>query len=185
MKQEVLQLLNTYPQYAIAISICLNIAIALLGVIPSIFLTAANVLFFGFWPGTLLSFIGEAIGALVAFLLYRFGFKKPLQQGLSNYPQANRLLQLTGRNAFMAILSLRLLPFVPSGIVTFASAVGKVSVITFFAASTIGKAPALLLEAYAAMEVTNFNWQGKLILALAAMYLIYLVYKRLANSRQG
>ena len=178
MKQEVLQLFNTYPQYAILLSIGVNILIAVLGVIPSVFLTAANVLFFGFWPGAVISMAGESVGALVAFKLYRWGFKKDVQQRSERYPAVHRLLQAEGKQAFYAIVSLRLIPFVPSGIITFTAAIGKVRLLTFFIASTLGKIPALLLEAYAAYQVTQFNWQGKLILLLVGLYLLYQLIKK-------
>lgn len=177
VKEEVLQLFNTYPQYAVLLSIGVNVLIAVLGIIPSVFLTAANVLFFGFWQGAAISFAGEAIGALLAFMLYRFGFKKKVQTNIERYPAVSRLLMAQGRQAFYSIVSLRLIPFIPSGIITFAAAVGKVTLPLFFVASSIGKMPALLLEAYAAYQVTQFNWQGKLILLLAGIYLLYLVFK--------
>jgi uncharacterized membrane protein YdjX (TVP38/TMEM64 family) len=178
MKQDVLQLFGAYPGFAILISIGLNVIIAILGVVPSIFLTAANVLFFGFWPGTLISFAGECIGNLAAFVLYRQGFKRKVQNAISKYPPVQKLLYAQGKDAFYAIVSLRLIPFIPSGIITFAAAVGKVRLTTFFVASSAGKIPAIFIEAYAAYQVTAFGWQGKLILLLAGIYFLYLFFKR-------
>ena len=178
MKQDVLQLFNTYPQYAIVFSICINVLIAILGVVPSVFLTAANILFFGFWQGAIISFSGEAIGAYISFVLYRLGFKKNIENKLKSYPAVNRLLQLEGREAFISIVSLRLIPFIPSGLITFTAAMGKVNVVTFFIASSVGKIPALLIECYAAYQVTQFGWQGKIILLLGGIYLLYQVLKK-------
>lgn len=176
MKQQLLDLFNNYPEYAILVSIAGNILIAVLGVVPSVFLTAANILFFGFIPGTIISFIGEATGAFVAFLLYRYGFKKGANEHLSRYQPVQKLLLLQGREAFYAIVSLRLIPFVPSGIVTFAAAIGRIKWITFLLASSLGKIPALVFEAYAAWQVTAFGWQGKLILLLCGLYLLYVLF---------
>ena len=178
VKQDVLKLFNDYPQYAFLFSIGINIIIAVIGVIPSVFLTAANVLFFGFWPGTLISFVGESVGAFIAFVLYRLGFKKNVQKNVNNFPAVNKLLQAEGKEAFFAIISLRLIPFIPSGIITFAAAIGKVGYLTFFVASSLGKMPALLIEAYAAYEVTAFSWQGKVILLVAGIYLLYVIVKK-------
>lgn len=182
MKQDVLKLFSDYPQYAFLFSIGINIIIAVLGVIPSVFLTAANVLFFGFWPGTLISFIGESVGAFIAFVLYRFGFKKNVQKNINKFPAVNKLLQAEGKEAFFAIISLRLIPFIPSGIITFTAAIGKVGVLNFLIASSLGKIPALLIEAYAAYEVTAFGWQGKVILLLAGLYLLYIILKKKKNQ---
>jgi uncharacterized membrane protein YdjX (TVP38/TMEM64 family) len=183
MKHDVLQLFNDYPQYAFLFSIGINVLIAVLGVIPSVFLTAANILFFGFWQGTFISFAGEAIGALIAFVLYRFGFKKNVESSVNKYPAVNKLLQAEGKEAFYAIVSLRLIPFIPSGIITFTAAMGRVGLLTFFIASSLGKIPALLMEAYAAYEVTAFGWQGKLILLVAGIYLLYRIFKKEIHTR--
>ena len=177
MKQSVLQLFNNYPQYAFLFSIGFNILIAVLGVVPSVFLTAANILFFGFWPGTFISFLGESIGAFIAFVLYRTGFKRSIENKTHKYKRVEKLLQAQGKNAFFAIISLRLIPFIPSGIITFTAAIGRVSLATFFIASSLGKIPALLLEAYAAYQVTAFGWQGKVILLLVGIYLLYMIIR--------
>ena len=152
--------------------------IAVVGILPSVFITAANILFFGFWNGTFISFFGEAIGAGIAFLLYRKGFKKMIGHQLLKYPKVKRLTDATGREAFFLIFSLRLVPFVPSGLITFAAAIGKVSIVIFFVASSLGKFPALLMEAWSVYEVTQFKWPGKLILLLIAAGLIYWIIKK-------
>ena len=178
MKENVIALFNTYPQYAVFLSIALNIAIAILGFIPSVFLTVANVLFFGFWQGTAISFAGESLGAFIAFLLYRLGFKQRVQNTAAKYPKLKTLLDAEGKEAFKAIVSLRLIPFIPSGIITFTAAIGRVNSTTFFIASSAGKIPAILIEAYAAYQVVGFGWQGKIILLIVGIYLLYLVIRR-------
>ncbi len=97
---------------------------------------------------------------------------------MDKYPKLKRLVHLKGKDAFYLILSLRLLPFVPSGLVTLAGAIGSVSFITFAIASSVGKIPALLIEAYSVYQITQFEWQGKMILSIAALYLIFVVWKK-------
>lgn len=185
MKEALLQLFRDHPQLALLSSLCISVLVAVLGLVPSFFVTAANILFFGFWPGTLLSFAGEAIGALVAFLLYRKGFQKTIASGLKRFPRARRLAEARGSEAFLLILSLRLLPFVPSGLVTFAASVGRVSTGLFFLASSLGKIPALLIEAWSVQQVTQFTWRGKLILLVIALVLAASVLRRLIKKQRG
>jgi len=154
-------------------------------VVASVFITAANILFFGFWQGTLISFLGESAGAALAFLLYRKGFKRGTQNSLQRFPKASSLLLAEGKNAFVLILSLRLLPFVPSGLVTFAAAVGKVSIWLFITASSLGKIPALLIEAYTVHQVTQFGTTGKLLLAVIAVGLIYYAIKKVSTGSKN
>ncbi len=177
MEQNILQLFNQHPQLALLISIAVSVVVAILGVVPSVFITAANILFFGFWNGTLVSFSGEAIGAGVAFWLYRAGFKKPTEKGMQRYPKVRRLLEAEGKDAFVLIFSLRLIPFIPSGLITFAAAIGKVALPVFLLGSSLGKIPSLLMEAWSVQKITEFGWEGKLILAMIAVGLLYYVLK--------
>ena len=177
MKEQLIQLFNNHPQFALLISVFISVIVALLGLVPSVFITAANILFFGFWQGTLISFLGEALGAIAAFVLYRKEFKKTTQNSIQKFPKVQQLINAEGKEASLLIISLRLIPFVPSGLVTFAAAIGKVSLLRFIIASSIGKAPALLIEAYSVYQVTQFNWQGKLILLLAAIAILVWVIK--------
>lgn len=185
MKEALLHFFQQHPDLALLTSIGISIAIAVIGVLPSFFVTAANILFFGFWPGVAVSFAGEAIGAVVAFYLYRKGFKKEASQKLEKYRLAKALLAAENSKAFWLILSLRLIPFVPSGLVTFAAAIGRVSALTFFFASSLGKLPALLLEGYAVYEVTQFGWQGKAILTAVALFLLYFVVRQIIGRRKS
>ncbi|HEU4633809.1 MAG TPA: VTT domain-containing protein [Flavisolibacter sp.] len=178
MNEQILTLFRDYPNAAFFISLALSIFIALLGVVPSFFITAANILFFGFWKGTAVSFLGEALGAIAAFWLYRKGFKQKIHPQVEKFPRVQRLLEAEGKQAFLLIVSLRLLPFIPSGLVTFAAAIGRVSVLLFIVASSLGKIPALLVEAYSVYQVTRYTWQGKLILLIAALSLAFLASRK-------
>lgn len=182
MQQAVLQFFQQHPNLAVAASLAISIVVAVAGVIPSFFVTAANILFFGFWQGVGLSFLGEALGAAVAFWAYRKGFKKGVAEKLGRFPTVQRLVSAESGKAFGLILSLRLIPFVPSGLVTFAAAIGKVTALTFLIASSVGKLPALLLEGYAVYQVTEAGWQAKVFLAAAGGLALAFVWQRLRKG---
>jgi len=183
VKESLLQLFGEHPQLAVAISLLASIVIAVAGILPSVFITAANILFFGFWPGLLLSFAGEALGAIVAFMLYRKGLKKGFAPKLDAYPRAKPLVEAEGREAFSLIFSLRLLPFVPSGLITFAAAVGRVTAGLFFIASSLGKIPALFLEAVSVYGFTRFGLGIKILLAGAGLAIAAYIIKRILSRR--
>lgn len=183
MKEAILTFFREYPNLALVSSLAISIVIAVLGIVPSFFVTAANILFFGFWQGIIVSFLGEALGAVVAFHLYRKGFKKGTAKKIEKYKTAAALINAENGKAFWLILSLRLIPFVPSGLVTFAAAIGQVSALVFLVGSSVGKLPALLLEGYAVYEVTQFNWQGKLILTLSALAILYIIIRKIRGDR--
>jgi hypothetical protein len=44
--------------------------------------------------------------------------------------------------------------------------------------------PALLLEGYAVYQVTQFGWQGKVILTVFALFLLYFVVRQVFASKK-
>jgi uncharacterized membrane protein YdjX (TVP38/TMEM64 family) len=177
MQDQIAHLLDTYHELAIIWSILINIFISIIGFIPSVFLTALNIKLFGFFGGFIISLVGETLGALVSFWLYRLGFQYFVQNKTSHYPKVQRLLLVQGKEAFYLILSLRLVPFIPSSLVTLFAALGKVSWISFTLASTIGKIPALFMEIYSVNEVLNGSFIGKIILILLSFGIFIYVWQ--------
>lgn len=184
MEENVVQWFTEYGRFAIWASILLNIIISLLGIVPSVFLTAANITFFGFFNGVAISIAGEAIGAIVSFYLYRKGIRRFLPEyGHQKNRYIRKLQTSRGQEAFLLILALRLFPLVPSGFVTLAGAASKMTIVSFSLASTIGKVPALLIEAYSVQQVLNWEWQGKVIMVFASLFLLLLIMKNKGSKR--
>lgn len=149
----VVELLGESGYFAIILSLVLNILISIFAFIPSVFLTGANITFFGFLNGMIISFFGEVLGAIVSFVLYRRGCLS-LMRGIKNENKyLKRLQQTSGHQAFFLILALRILPFVPSGLVNISSSISRVSWLTFGSASMLGKLPALIIEAYSIQQL--------------------------------
>jgi uncharacterized membrane protein YdjX (TVP38/TMEM64 family) len=144
-----------------------NLLIGAIGFIPSFFMTALNISLYGLGAGLLLSLIGEVFGVWIGFHLYRFGFSK-----MKDEWRRHRLWRyLHSRNAsqiFFGIIAFRLLPFVPSGLVTAAASATPIRSVHFLAASTIGKIPAVAFEVGAVYGFTQLvpAFYQYLILAL-------------------
>lgn len=178
MEFQVLQWFQEMSSYAVWISLFLSVIISILGIVPSVFITAANISFFGFGYGLLLSILGEAFGAVISFYLYRKGINKIKHKTSLRNKHLNRLQITEGIEAFGLVLGLRVFPFIPSGLVTLASAYSKVGMMNFSLASTLGKIPALVIEAYSIQQIINWNWQGKVMLGLALVFLYLLLKKK-------
>lgn len=178
METQVLQWFVESDLSAVWLSIGLNIIVSVLGFIPSFFITAANISFFGFHQGLLLSILGEAFGAIVSFCLYRKGINKIKTKVTINNRYLNRLQETKGMEAFLLIFALRIFPFIPSGLVTLVSASSKVGTLHFSIASTLGKIPSLVIEAYSIHQILNGGLQGKIILAVLSILLIGLLIKK-------
>jgi len=162
--------------WAIPASLGISIIIAVAGVLPSIMVTAANVLLFGPRYGFLISWLGEIVGAVVSFYLYRAGLKKPFKNLTADYPRVQKIMDYEGKKIGLLLFQARLLPFLPSGIVTFAGAMSKVTLPVFFLGTALGKVPSLLIETFVSYDLINVhqNWLRLLLtlLSLAGLYLI-------------
>lgn len=170
------------PVLFIFISLMLNILIALSGIIPSAFLTAANIGILGFQKGVIVSITGEALGAAFSFVLYRYSLTKlPNPQKTKMMDKLlDKLKNTGGIEAVSLVLILRILPFIPSGLVTLAAAYSKMRLIPFGIASTIGKIPALLIEAYSihfALDL-SFEWKAGVVIVCLMILLVYFILKK-------
>lgn len=172
------QLLPDNVIFAIVISIFLNVFISVAGLLPSTFLTTANIIYFGFQFGLLISIVGEAVGAIISFILYKNGVKAIEHKfGKRTGNQLlERLKNARGGEAILLVLTLRILPFIPSGLVTLGASISKMKVIHFAIASTIGKIPALFIEAYSINSFLNWNLPYQIGATIAATSIIGIYY---------
>ncbi|MGL5820553.1 MAG: TVP38/TMEM64 family protein [Sarcina sp.] len=172
------EILNNYGNLAILISLVVSIIIALLGILPSVFVTGANIIVFGPIKGFLISLLGEVIGGVITFYLYRLGFKKTVE-GLSKYKLIDKIVHSKGKKAAMLIFEARLLPFIPSGFVTFAAAISEVTIIPYTVATILGKIPSIGIEAIVSYDIININQNFfKLVLTILALILVTLTIKK-------
>ncbi|MHC0038484.1 TVP38/TMEM64 family protein [Pseudoneobacillus sp. C159] len=163
----------------VIISILVNVGIAISGILPSAFLTAANISIFGFKMGLLLSIMGEAVGAIVSFILYRKGLTKLSSKIYIDNRWLLRLHSTKGLEAVVIVLFLRILPFVPSGVVTLVASYSQMSVYAFSIASTIGKVPSLFIEAFAVNQALHLSMEWQLIIMLFILVIfIFILGKR-------
>lgn len=132
----------------------MNIGLGAVGFFPSVLLTALNINVFGVALGTALSLSGEIFGAIAGFYLYRFGFSK-IDPGWLKKPFWLYIQRSSVSHVFWAVISLRLIPFVPSGLVTAGAALTPIPGPLFMIASTIGKIPAVFIEVAVVYGVIN------------------------------
>lgn len=164
---------------AVLISILLNVLISVLGVVPSVFLTGANIMVFGLWGGFFVSWAGEIAGAVVSFLLYRWGVKSVAKIPTEHWKLFRTVNSLPGLRQVYFLTILRMAPFVPSGIINLVGAMTTVSLTHFVIATTLGKFPALLLEtAFSYNVITLGKNYIYLIISIIVAGLLYFGVKK-------
>jgi uncharacterized membrane protein YdjX (TVP38/TMEM64 family) len=142
-------------------------ALAFLGA-PQVVLIAAAAVVFGPWQGSLYSWIGTFVSALIGFDLGRL-FGGRMIRDLKS-PGVDRFLALVGRNGFMASLIIRLVPAAPFIVVNMAAGTARVSRRDYALGTAIGILPKILLTAFAGGTVSAaFNGGGLAQIGLFAL----------------
>ena len=177
-------MLTQIPVIDFLLLLFLNMGLGALGFFPSVLLTALNINSFGVTVGTALSLSGEIFGAIAGFYLYRFGFSKINPQWLKK-PFWQFLQRSSVSRVFWAVISLRLIPFVPSGLVTAGAALTPITGPLFMIASTAGKIPAVILEVavvYGIILTVPTSYQYGIAVLILAMTGLAWNKKRTKNS---
>lgn len=111
---------------------------------------AACGLVFGLWEGFAIGLAGATIGGAALFLAARRARGALLDAGLAD-SRAGRLVRALERgargNELLYLISLRLMPFLPTNTVTLAAAAAHLRLPAFLAGSVIGSAPAAFVYA--------------------------------------
>ncbi|REK74338.1 TVP38/TMEM64 family protein [Paenibacillus paeoniae] len=122
--------------------------------------------------GAAITWTGSAAASILMFLFVRYGFQEWGERALHRYKSIDKVTTLFERNAFLAILFARLLPFIPSIIINVYAALSRVSFLSYAIASSIGKIPAMLLFA---MVGDNLMSDPRSSLTTVAVYGVFLI----------
>lgn len=172
---DIVNFFNNYSEIAIILSLSISIIIAILGIIPSVFVTGANILFFGPIFGFFISIMGEVIGGWITFRLYRKGFKKGFDSLTNKHKLLENIAKSSGNKCAFLILQGRIIPFIPSGVVTLAAAISEIDDFRYTIATFIGKIPSILIEVLVSYGVLM---QGQKFIQIALAILgCYFIYK--------
>lgn len=134
--------------WAILVSLGFNILLNILGFLPSVFLTLANVAVWGPWFGGLLSWAAEVIGSVCAFVLYRFGLAHTGEKLRSEKWErwfARLQRWSNGKQVYLIFLA-RCIPVLPSGVVNLFGVLAKIQITSFVLGTLLGKIPSIALE---------------------------------------
>ena len=178
--EKLAEFLNQLGIYAIFGSLVISIIIAIAGILPSIFITGANVILFGPYYGLFISWVGEVAGAVVSFYLYRSGFKIRADRISEKYTLLKKMIASNGSQAGWLVFEARLFPFIPSGFVTLAASISSINIRTFLVATAFGKLPSIALEALISYDIINLykNWLRLIIIVIAILILVITLRKK-------
>lgn len=138
---------------------------------PSSILSLAGGLAFGTWEGMIYTVLGEVPGAVLSFWLAR-RVGSGLFRGAADDSRLYKLEKAMARRGFPVVLALRLAPFVPFDLVSYAAGIARVPLRSYIAATFLGSLPGTFAYCFLGASFTHGNWKE---IAVAAIVLVVAV----------
>ncbi|WP_288823252.1 TVP38/TMEM64 family protein [uncultured Megasphaera sp.] len=171
--------IHSFGVWAVVISSFITIFVTMVGVLPSIFISAANGVIFGLVGGTLISWLSETIGVTISFILMRTLFHGTVKQWITH---KHLLFKLDKYSTFSNMLLARAIPYAPNGVVTALGAVSSLSYKEYIAACLIGKLPSVAFEVLVGHDFILFRNHGSrlvvTLLGISICYAIIIYFRR-------
>lgn len=188
--EEIAEYIQSFGPMAMVVSMVLNIFVNSVGFLPSIFISTANGLVFGLWPGIIISWLAETIGVVISFYIMRYFLRDTADKLISKSTVLMKVDDFSGKNGFVVMLFARSLPYFPSGIITALGAISKIKPKDYILANLIGKFPATALEVAIGTDIVYFQENmGRLgiivVVAAVVYFILWKVYKNYMDKKNA
>jgi uncharacterized membrane protein YdjX (TVP38/TMEM64 family) len=170
-------------------SIFLMILQAVIAPLPAFLITASNGLVFGVYWGTVISWVGAMLGALISFMISRLFFETFAKRLLGEKKSMKYLDRMSSKYGFKVVLIARLLPFISFDLISYVAGLSSIKLRPFLLATGIGMLPATLVYTVVGYEMESLknNSEGLFtfsIVAVLALVLIWTTQKIRRRSKQ-
>ncbi|WP_251424102.1 TVP38/TMEM64 family protein [Veillonella agrestimuris] len=188
--EEISTYIQSFGPMAMVVSMVLDIFVNAVGFLPSIFISTANGLVFGLWPGIIISWLAETIGVVISFYIMRYFLRDAAHKLISKSTMLMKVDDFSGNNGFIVMLFARSLPYFPSGVITALGAISKIKPRDYILANLIGKFPSTALEVAIGTDIVNYQENisrlGIIVVAAAIVYfLLWKAYQRYMAKQQA
>ncbi|MBU7005424.1 putative membrane protein YdjX (TVP38/TMEM64 family) [Peptococcaceae bacterium DYL19] len=155
---------------------------AIVPVIPFVMLCSAAGILIGVGQGIAIIWAGTLTGASITFFLSRtMGFRWALSKHEGKVP--GYLEKMNGTGGFLAVLTLRLLPYFPAPIINITAGISQMRFASFFLASAIGKLPFIIGYTYVGNNLINSKNYALMMALFAALIIVpYLIMVTLKKN---
>lgn len=161
--------LRSYSSYGPLPGILLPLLESFLPILPLLVFVAANANIYGFWLGSLYSWLGVCGGAAALFWIARKLGRRFGSWARRRFPKADRFFHWIEDKGFTPIFLLACFPFSPSALINIVSGLSNVSFRSFMLAIMLGKAVMILgvsLLSFDISKIATEPWRPILTVVL-------------------
>ncbi len=142
---------------------------------PAEIITFANGMVYGPFWGTVVTWIGAMLGAVVAFAFAR-KLGRPFVRSVVPEPQWRRIDDWTVRQGWQPLFAARFLPIISFNLVNYAAGLTPIGWITFLWTTGLGILPVTVLMVFLGHSMTELRWVHWVGVAAAGLVLWGLLY---------
>lgn len=178
--REMADYLLSFGAWTVIVSILVMIVQTLFTPLPLFLVAGANGYIFGVAWGIVITMVGALLGSTVAFYLARFIARDFISKKLGKYMQ--KVDEMSGQAGPKVVFLARLVPVIPSSVVSYAAGLSKMGFGSFFIASVLGKLPEIVI--YTTLGHSLDRAQGVLMKVTVALVLLTLLIISLAGKKK-
>ena len=170
------QYIRSFGNLAVMIVISLFVVMTFTIAFPFMILSGATAIIYGIFLGTIISWIGEVIGAIFMFYFARYFFRSFAEQKIAKSSYLKQVDDYSSKNGFKILLIARLLPLAPSGIITAIAAISKISFRDFMWATILGKLPPVIIKVLIGHDIVYASDNMMRLIAIVSVVVLIYVY---------
>lgn len=142
--EQLAEYLRSFGAMTIFVSLLLMVLQTLFTPLPLFLLAGANGFIFGLWYGILITLGGSILGATIAFYIAR-GFGRGLVSRCIKETYMTKVDEMSHSQGPWMVFMARLVPVIPSSIISYVAGLSKMTFRGFFIATAIGKLPEIVI----------------------------------------
>lgn len=156
--------------------------------VPFVIVAGVNVIIYPSPWGFIVNYLMACSGAITAFLFARYFGHDRVMRRLSRYPLALQFNRQMEKNGFLYVLIGRLIPVIPSSLVSLGAGVTRVSFRAFLFGTLLGKFPMVFLESQITNYLLHFKHYRVHLLVLLIVFALLIAagnaYRKRLNERK-
>lgn len=166
--------LNEYAALGPLPGILLPMLEAVLPILPLFLFVAGNAAAYGFWFGSLLSWLGASLGALLVFLVVRKLARQRFMGVITRHKKIDKTLRWVERHGFGMVFLLLCFPFTPSALINVVAGLSNMSIRSFVLAVLLGKMVMIAIVSFIGHDVFSLIHQPlEMVLIVLAIGLLW------------
>lgn len=174
---------ETYRTQSLYILLGLQVMQILISIIPGQGIQFVAGLFYGFWPGLLLSLTGALLGTVLTYFVAGFLGRDALYLFFGEKKADAMLTQVNSKRGMILVFLIYLFPGLPKDLCTYAAGVSRMKLSAFLVISMVGRTPAMMGSILIGRELGRGEYTSVIIIAVLAVVLFVvgaLLHKQLS-----